>query len=190
MDRPRPTLAPTGAPRQAARPRRGRRAFRARRASLTAAVLCLALTASCSAPDDEQVASAGASPTGGTEGASGASSRTPQQQGQLLVECLRENGIEVGDADEHGAIGPVGDDVPDAEVQSALNSCSHIDAPAMSTAGGEPVPLEEQKEFAECMRSKGLDWPDPDVNGTPDFDPGDLGVDDATLMSYANECFG
>lgn len=169
-------------------------------ALLATAALCAGLLAACGSPDDEQVASV-SSPAGAgsSSGASGQDSDlSPQERGQRHVECLRENGLDAPDASADGTVSLVvdpaeddgGEKVDEDDALRALTACSHLVYEPEGAEDGESWSAEDEKKFTECMRGKGVDWPDPSPDGSSSVTPDDdFGVDERTLHALMMECF-
>lgn len=127
---------------------------------------------------------------GGGENASGAAGASDDDRQLAFARCMREEGIDIPDPGASG--GPRNVRIPrsitPAKMQRAVKTCR-------DKTGGGPRELsaEEQQEFrdaalafAQCMRSNGIDLPDPQVGGGsgglllrrvrrgsgPDIDPG------------------
>jgi hypothetical protein len=116
---------------------------------------------------------------GGSDGGSPSSASNKQDkayEGALnFAKCMREHGVDMPDPqrDSDGGIQitqsrRAGDGTTDAKLQAAQKDCEkHLEA------GGGPVrdPAREARmqdalfAYAKCMRSKGVDMPDPQVSG-------------------------
>jgi hypothetical protein len=116
------------------------------------------------------------SEAGGTSGSSNSDPSDKAYEGALkFAKCMREHGVDVPDPkrDADGGVQMVqrrqaGDGVSDAKVQAAQKDCEkHLEA------GGGPVrdPAREARmqdalfAYARCMRTKGIDMPDPQISG-------------------------
>ena len=157
-----------------------------RRLSVTVAVLTLAAAgAGCGrggGGGDDDVASIdnASATTETTEDGGGGGNRPDSQEFQdaalAYAQCMRDHGIDVPDptfTDDGGGMTqriPEGEDPESDEFQAAEEECRS----AMEDALPEPEQLspEEQAErqdqlleMAQCMRDKGYDMPDPEVNG-------------------------
>lgn len=162
--------------------------------AVTIIVVWTAVLTACSGQDGAQVASVGGG-AGPASAATGDSALTPQQKGQRMVECLRENGLPVGDADEEGNMGylDAGADKDPVAATAAFTACADVmyQPPLSPEDEARYNSPEAARAFTECMRGKGLDWPDPNPDGSSNVTPDDdFGVDQSTLMSYATECLG
>nr|BFE50525.1 hypothetical protein GCM10017745_39520 [Saccharothrix mutabilis subsp. capreolus] len=160
----------------------------ARMAVLAFGVACAVLTAGCGNADREpEVASV-----------SGSSSAAPPAGGQdEFTKCMKENGVDLdlgGTPDEEGKGSTQGSAGPaDQRAQrEALEKCrAHL------PDGGAPKPLGEEalrqaRDFAKCMREKGVDYPDPDPNkgggeGVTPLPEG-LDVDDPATREKMADC--
>jgi hypothetical protein len=116
------------------------------------------------------------SEAGGTSGSNSGDGNDKAYEGALkFAKCMREHGVDVPDPkrDADGGVQIVasrraGDGVTDAKMQAAQKDCEkHLEA------GGGQVrdPAREARmqdalfAYARCMRSKGIDMPDPQVSG-------------------------
>jgi hypothetical protein len=117
---------------------------------------------------------------GGSDGDSGATAGSSRQdkayEGALkFAKCMREHGVDMPDPqrDAKGGIRitqsrRAGDGMTDAKMQAAQKDCDKY-----MEAGGSPVrdPAMEARmqdalfAYAKCMRSHGIDMPDPQVSG-------------------------
>ncbi len=116
--------------------------------------------------------SASSSSSGSTSGA--------QFQARLnLAKCFRAHGINVPDPSTGG--GPAGGggifrslrNYPQAQVTAARQACSQYFAQAFPQFNLSPTQRAQVQQqlvkFAECMRSHGIDIPDPTFNGNGGF---------------------
>ena len=158
-----------------------------RRLSVSVAVLTLAVAgAGCGrgggGGDDDVASIDNASATtetteGGGGGATGPDSQQFQDAALAYAQCMRDHGIDVPDpvfTDDGGGVTqriPEGEDVDSEEFKAAEDECRA----AMEDALPEPEPLspEEQAErqdqlleMAQCMRDKGYDMPDPEIDSS------------------------
>jgi len=119
--------------------------------------------------------------SGGDDGAlpsagGGASSSTPEDEESIdpdeamlqFSECMREQGIDMGDPNDDGAliIGP-GDNDPE-EMEAAEKVCGKYLEAAMPDDTAMQIPEEDKQkmlDLAACMRDRGYDFPDPTFNG-------------------------
>ncbi|ACZ22435.1 hypothetical protein Sked_25310 [Sanguibacter keddieii DSM 10542] len=158
-------------------------------------MLCAALLTACGGEADDQVASAGspsASSSSGTSSTDGSDrgDLTRQQQAQQQADCLRENGLHVGDPDQEGYLGATVEDgrISDADRAAAYAACEHL-APEQTAEDKTKQSPEAMRAFAVCMRENGIDWPDPNADGSTNVTPQhDFGVDDGTLWRLAQQC--
>jgi len=131
---------------------------------LVMVALCTTLTACGS--------SSSSTTTGATSGA--------QFQARLnLAKCFRSHGINVPDPSSGG--GPAGGgglfrtlrNYPQAQVQSARQACQQYFAQAFPRLNLSPAQQAQVRQqlvkFAECMRSHGIDVPDPTMNAQGRF---------------------
>lgn len=142
-------------------------------------LLLVALAGCGTAPDGDQVASAG--------GPASSTAPAPDQRGEhdAVLEyaaCMRDNGVpdfpdpELGDNGEAQLGLP--DGIDPAAVEAADRECKHL-----MPNGGEPKPLDPEvaakvRAYAKCMRDNGIaKFPDPgpdggiQIEGGPGLDP-------------------
>jgi hypothetical protein len=145
-----------------------------RRLTTLAAVLALAgLLGACGGSEDSNDASGGGS--GGGSGDGAASDQEAQDAMLEYAECMREQGVEMDDPDVSGEGGLVFGPEPGAsqadqeEFAAADAVCGEILAEVAEDA--PQIDPEQQAELqdqlvavSECMREKGHDMPDPEVN--------------------------
>jgi hypothetical protein len=137
----------------------GRRALAA---SMSLGVLALALGLSA----------CGSSSSANGGSTSGSSSSGAQFQARLdLAKCMRQHGINVPDPSAGG--GPAGGggffrvlrNYPQAQVQAAQQACSQYTRKAFGQDNVSPAQREQRRQqlvkFATCMRSHGINIPDP-----------------------------
>lgn len=104
--------------------------------------------------------------------ASGATSTASRQQARLaLAQCLRAHGVNVPDPGSGGTPGAGGgffrsfQNIPAARMQSARQACSSQFAAAFPRLNLSPAQQAQARaqlvKFAQCMRSHGIDIPDP-----------------------------
>lgn len=141
--------------------------------------------------DDDAVASLGADESaeadgGGNEDQSGGGGETPRDSQEFqdaaleYAQCMRDNGIDMPDPEFDGeggvaiSAGPGGPGGPgeggpdDEEFQAADEECHPIieeAAPDMQLDPEEQAERQDQMvEVAQCMRDRGHDMPDPEVD--------------------------
>ncbi|WP_053207431.1 hypothetical protein [Jiangella muralis] len=133
---------------------------------VVALLLTVALTACGSDDGDDDVSAAG---TGGgdstSDGGGGSGEADPEQAELDFYECMRENGVDLPDPDP-GQPGvqlqlPPGD--PDAE--AAMEKCRTLLPNGGDLQGADSDDLESLRAFTECMRTNGIDMPDPAADG-------------------------
>jgi hypothetical protein len=134
-------------------------------AALTVAILSVTLAA------------CGSSSSTTSTSAAGATTSASRQQARLaLAQCLRAHGLNVPDPGAGGATGGGGggifrslQNVAPARLQAARQACaSQFSAafPRLNVSPAQQAQLRSQLvKFAECMRSHGVDVPDPQVGG-------------------------
>lgn len=131
------------------------------------------------------IAACGSSSSSSSSAVSGtpaASSSSARYQARLnLAKCLRAHGINVPDPNPGG--GPAGgggggtfralNSYPQAQVNAARTACQQYFRQAFAFANVSPAQRAQfQQQFvkwAECMRSHGINIPDPTNNGTGGF---------------------
>ena len=129
----------------------------------TAIILTLALAACGSSSSTSSAASASTSTAG-------------RQQARLaLAQCLRAHGVNVPDPGNGGTPGGGGgffrafQNVPTARLQSARQACSSQLSAAFPRLNLSPAQQAQTRaqlvKFAECMRSHGVNIPDPQAGG-------------------------
>ncbi|MGH2656622.1 MAG: hypothetical protein ACRDIZ_07995, partial [Actinomycetota bacterium] len=110
----------------------------------------------------------GVATLGGDEAGPGPEASVDPEEAFLeFAECLREQGVDVGDPGEGEGI------LIDARTQDreafreAEEACGHLIEDVVQDAA-ERIPeedrerlMEQQLAFAECMRDQGIDFPDP-----------------------------
>ncbi|WP_405021104.1 hypothetical protein OHV05_33665 [Kitasatospora sp. NBC_00070] len=108
----------------------------------------------------------------------GASAGGDQEQVRKFAQCMREHGVDMSDTQD-GRIG-TGPDPAASTGPQALSSGGAVDLPEDDNAfekcraflpnGGQPqklsaADLAQRVKFAQCMRSRGIDYPDPTADG-------------------------
>jgi hypothetical protein len=123
----------------------------------------------CGASGQSQNGVASASGEGDTKPAATASASSGSEDLTRWTKCLRDNGVDVQDPDSTtGAIKMPGNGDGPA-LQAAMEKCKQYNSGASGSTGVDPNDPEQQQyrlRFAQCMRDKGIDWPDP-VPGQP-----------------------
>jgi hypothetical protein len=130
------------------------------------------------------------------DGGSGADSEDVEQEALDWARCMRDEGVDIPDpeTDEDGhlrmgrvQVGPGGID-PEA-FQQATEVCGEPPGREMSPED-EAAMQDAALEFAECMRDKGYDMPDPDVsNGGMRIEGGgNLDPNDPQVQEDMNDC--
>lgn len=93
----------------------------------------------------------------------------PEEAFQQYTECMRENGVDMGDpgssGDEGGAVIIGGGDIDFEAFEEASAACDSILEGAFGefemTPEQEAEMRDQELAFARCMRDNGIDWPDP-----------------------------
>jgi hypothetical protein len=144
--------------------------MRLRLVATATAVLALGLLSGCSSEDTGQkVASVSEPPTtsetagGGGDGSAG----TDIDAMREFAKCMRENGIDMPDPQEDGGViaAPQAEIGDKDKMDRAMEACKHELPNGGAPKKPSPEELDEQREFAQCMRDHGVDMPDPDPNG-------------------------
>jgi len=124
------------------------------------------------------VLAAGLAACGGSSGSTNTSASTgAQAQARLsLAKCFRSHGINVPDPSTGG--GPAGGggtfralrQYPQAQIQAATQACRQYIAQAFPQLNQSPAQRAQRQQqlvkFAQCMRSHGVNIPDPTTTGT------------------------
>jgi hypothetical protein len=117
--------------------------------------------------------------SGGSSSSSATTSGTQFQARLNLAKCFRSHGINVPDPSTGG--GPAGGggifrslrNYPQAQVTAARQACSQYFAKAFPQLNLSPAQRAQAQQqlvkFAECMRSHGVNVPDPTFNGNGGF---------------------
>ncbi|GIG71164.1 hypothetical protein [Phytomonospora endophytica] len=146
-----------------------------------AAAAAVLLLSACGPGDGEDVATAGGDPA---SGASAPAELSEEEMLQLFVGCMREQGVDMPDPGPGGDLTGLRDyflDNPEA-VDACRDKLPTGDQPTEL----DPADQEAMMEFVACMRDNGVDMPDPDPNGKPQFDPKLL--DDPDFKTAMNAC--
>lgn len=139
-------------------------------------VACLAVVAALAVG----LSACGSSSSSSSTSAASANSATAQQARLNLAKCFRAHGINVPDPSSNGGSGGGGGalfrtlrNYSQAQVNAARQACQKYFAQAFPRANLSPqqrAQLQQQLvKFAQCMRSHGVNVPDPTFNnnGTP-----------------------
>ena len=123
------------------------------------------------------LAACGSSSTASNAGSSTSASR--QQARLALAQCLRAHGLNVPDPGSGGAAGGPGggggvfralQNQPQTKLQAARQACKSQFAAAFPRLNVSPAQQAQFRaqlvKFAECMRSHGVDVPDPQISST------------------------
>jgi hypothetical protein len=149
------------------------------RRAVSTTVVALALGAAVAACGSS---SASSSTAGATSGSTGSTSGAQFQARLNLAKCFRAHGINVPDPSAGGgtAGGGGGGGVfralrtyPQAQVQSATQACRQYFAqafPRLNLSPAQRAQVQQQLvKFAQCMRSHGVNVPDPTFNANGGF---------------------
>lgn len=151
-------------------------------------VLAVALAAGCadSATGEELPTAQGA----GTS-PSPSASVDKADQARKFAACMRENGMPNfpdpdanGEFDISGLAGGGGDR---GKVRAALEKCQDLRPPGLGPDAAQANP-EQLLKWAQCMRDKGVDVPDPNPNGGPLFEQGAIDFDDPAFRKAMEAC--
>ncbi len=165
--------------------------FRGRAAIVLPAILAaLALSACGSSSSSSSSAAAG--------GTSVSTTGNRQQARVALAKCLRGQGLNVPDPGAGGTPGGGGGgifrslrNIPTAQLTAARQACKSEFAaafPALNLSPAQRAQIQQQLvKFASCMRSHGIDFPDPQVGagGGPGFGRG-FGAVDRNSPAFAS----
>ena len=150
-------------------PRSGRRAL-----VLALSVLALAVALSaCGSSSSSSSSSSGS-------GSGSSTSSTARYQARLnLAKCFRSHGINVPDPSPNGGVAEGGGafrtlrNYPQAQIQAATQACQQYLVKAFPRLNLSPTQRAQVQQqlvkFAECMRSHGVNVPDPKFNGNGAF---------------------
>jgi hypothetical protein len=141
-----------------------------------AVALTLVAAACGGSGDSNGVASltdTGGTTTNGSSGSSGASPKERREAELKFAQCMRDHGVDMPDPQRVGTggiklTGGKGLDFNDPKMKAAQSACQKY----MQIGGGETVdPAKRAKlqeaalSYARCMRSQGVDMPDPKLSG-------------------------
>jgi hypothetical protein len=138
--------------------------------------LALVLAACGGSPDGDGVATLGGGDQAGDDGAQNASaSKDPQQRALDFAKCMRSHGIDMPDpqVDDQGRvtmrIGPGqggGGQRPDPKkLEAAQKACGDLMGGGDGPGQIDPEARDAMVAYAKCMRSHGVDMPDPTGDG-------------------------
>jgi hypothetical protein len=145
-----------------------------RRRAIAAILLVLAVAVGLSA--------CGSSATSSSASAGGGTSGTQYQARLNLAKCFRAHGLNVPDPSTNG--GPAGggggggvlralQGYPQAQITAATTACKQYMAAAFPRLNQTPAQQAQFRQqfvkFAECMRSHGINIPDPTTTGAGGF---------------------
>ncbi len=140
---------------------------------------------------------------GGSESSAGSSGADSSGQGGsadaadarlAFARCMRENGVDIPDPNTGGSGSTFTEmpDVNDETFKKAEAACAkHMGGMGLGGPGGETDSEAKDRmvKLAQCMRSRGFDFPDPQTAGSsgakgrPDFD-----IDDPQYKKAEREC--
>jgi hypothetical protein len=107
----------------------------------------------------------------GTSTATSSPSSDSRDAALLYAQCMRSNGVPgFPDPDANGRFslshGEGGVDQDDPTFRAAAEACRALAPSGEHEQFGDPVFVEQMREFSQCMRDNGLpDFPDPDADG-------------------------
>jgi hypothetical protein len=153
------------------------------------AFLLLAL-AGCSSAGDADIPSAGG-PQSSTASAAQASD---EEKAREFTDCMRDNGVDLPDPEPDGdggfdfgldqaSVGP-----GDPGFQKALKACRDKLPGGGAQYFDDPEVQAQLREFAQCMREHGIDFPDPDPDGGFGDALGDLDRSSPAFQSALAAC--
>jgi hypothetical protein len=174
------------------------------RSFAVATTLLLAACAEGPAPDDDGVASLDDADATASEATNSEDAASGEEAMLDYVACLRGEGLDIPDpeVDADGnlrppplRIGPGEDAIDPEEFEAARDACGD---PPQAAAGGNADPERQAAfedaalAFAQCMRDRGYDVPDPEFEGEGGviFRGGGPGLDanDPEQQAAAEEC--
>jgi hypothetical protein len=131
--------------------------------------LALALAACGGSPDGDGVATLGGDAKDGADGSATATTRRDPQQAALdFAKCMRGQGIDMPDpeVDDEGRVtqrvGGPGRKAPDPKkFEAAQKACGGLAGGGDGPAQIDPKARDAMLAYARCMRSHGIDLPDP-----------------------------
>jgi hypothetical protein len=162
-----------------------------------ALALALATAAGCSqsAASDDRVATAASA---GDPGAN--PSPTPslsfEQRLRQWAHCVRGQGFDLPDPARNGA-GKISIEPPagtqkggplEERYRAALQKCIKLDPNEGGVASFSAAELEQQRQWAQCLRDQGIEVNDPDPNGMPARIRPDAGHSEAALQKATQAC--
>lgn len=161
--------------------------------ALAAGIVLAATVGACAKPDSEGVASAGGQAVADQTDPN-APSNDPEERVRQFVACMRAEGIDVpdpepGDVSGKSALRFAVEGVDKAKLGAAMEKCNEY-----MPEGGQREPLtpeqvEGMRAFAQCMRAEGIDWPDPNADGTfPEGTASQLRKDDPPTRAALEKC--
>jgi hypothetical protein len=116
-----------------------------------------------------------------------------EERRRQFAQCMRDHGVDLPDPDPSGGGGlrfNPGTDVDRDKLQAAFEACR----PMLPNGGVPPTlspeQIEQQRQFAQCLREHGVDVPDPDPDtGRLRFNRGGrLDPDDPTFRAALQAC--
>jgi hypothetical protein len=169
-------------------------------------VVVALLAAGCgSGGDTEGVASLEDQPSTSVAGTADAELEA-EESILALVECLREEGIDLPDPEFDDAgnfrlrslmeMGEAVETIDEEDLRDAFQACRHhLDGIAQLVAGIDRTDMEDRMvAYAACMRDNGFDMPDPDFGGGgqgPESGPfGQIDIDDPAFEAANEVCIG
>jgi hypothetical protein len=159
------------------------------RTTVLGALTLLAL-AGCSSGGDDPIASAGG-PGSSTASTAQASD---EEKAHEFVDCMRDNGVDLPDPEPDGdggfdfGLDQANVGVGDPGFQKALKACRDKLPGGGSEYFDDPEVQAQLREFAQCMRDKGIDFPDPDPDGGFGGELGDLDRTSPAFQSAMEAC--
>ncbi|MEV6967641.1 hypothetical protein AB0M47_21300 [Hamadaea sp. NPDC051192] len=132
------------------------------RVTVAAAVSLAAVSLAACGKSDEGSGIATAGNGGATPTASATASAADMMK---FTQCMRDNGVPVGDPDPSTGRPDFGKDLAGTpQFQAALKKCQDL-LPGGVMGMLDANQVEQLRVFAQCMRDHGVDMPDPDPNG-------------------------
>jgi hypothetical protein len=165
------------------------------------ALLCAFAVAACGKKSGDGIATANQN---GAKSSAAAVSSDPQERMRQFTQCMRDNGIDMQDAqigDNGGFSVQVGpspgaapaDGQPGKEdmekMHKAMEACQQYAPNGGELGKPDPQMQEKLREFAKCMRDNGVEnFPDPSEEGGISIQGEGLNPDDPTLKAAHEKC--
>lgn len=126
----------------------------------------LFVLAGCSSGGGEGIPSAG-----GQQSGTAAEQVSDEEKAREFVDCMRENGVELPDPVPDGdggfdfGVDDAGVALDDPAFRTAIQACRDKLPGGGREYLDDPETQAQLREFAQCMRDNGVDFPDPEPGG-------------------------